>query len=183
MYDACVLYPSPVRDLLIRLAIEELVVARWSDAILDEVFRNLAADRPDLDRSRLAVTRARMNAAVLDVVVPSNAETLERVTGLPDPDDRHVVATAIDAGASVVVTFNVRDFPAAVLEPIGVSALHPDDFVGDLFTEHPDALTHVIRSQAADLRNPPRTVGDVLDALERCGLPRLATAVRGHLRR
>lgn len=178
MYDACVLYPSPVRDLLIRLAVEELVVARWSNAILDEVFRNLSADRPDLDPARLAVTRQRMNQAVLDVVVPSNGDTLAQVAGLPDPDDRHVVVTALDAGASVIVTFNVRDFPAAVLEPLGVSAVHPDAFACELFRDHPDAVVDVIRAQAADLRNPPRTVSDVLDALERCGLTGFVSLAR-----
>lgn len=46
IYDACVLYPAPLRDLLIRVAQAGLVRARWTDAILDEVFRNIAADRP-----------------------------------------------------------------------------------------------------------------------------------------
>lgn len=115
---------------------------------------------------------------MLDVVVPPNADTLARVVGLPDPDDRHVVATALDAGASVIVTFNLRDFPAAVLEPLGVSAVHPDAFACELFRDHPDAVVDVIRAQAADLRNPPRTVRDVLDALGRCGLTGLASLLR-----
>ena len=57
VYDACVLYPSPLRDFLIRVAIEDLVVARWSERILDEVFRNIAKNRPDLSAARLDRTR------------------------------------------------------------------------------------------------------------------------------
>lgn len=174
VYDACVLYPSPLRDLLIRLAIEELVLARWSDAILDEVFRNLRKDRPELDPDRLDVTRRRMNAAVLDVLVPHNPATLARVGALPDPDDAHVVATAIDAGASVIVTFNLRDFPAKVLEPLGLTAVHPDAFVSEVWASSPDTVLSVLRAQAADLRNPPCTIEDVRDALGRCGLTRFA---------
>lgn len=69
VYDANVLYPSPLRDFLIRVAIEDLVRARWSERILDEVFRNIAANRPDLDVTRLQRTRERMCAAVLDCLV------------------------------------------------------------------------------------------------------------------
>lgn len=178
VYDACVLYPSPLRDLLIRLAIEELVVARWSEAILDEVFRNLRRDRPELDPARLDTTRRRMNAAVLDAVVPADQVSLARAGSLPDPDDAHVVATALDAGASVIVTFNLRDFPATVLAPLGLAAVHPDSFASELLDADPESVVAVVRAQAADLRNPPRTVGDVLDALARCGLVDFSSRVR-----
>ncbi len=178
VYDACVLYPSPLRDLLIRLAVDELVIARWSDAILDEVFRNLREDRPELDPARLAVTRRRMNEAVLDAVVPPTALTPARVGPLPDPNDAHVVATALDAEASVIVTFNLRDFPASALEPLGLIAVHPDAFVCELRLGETEAVDAVLRRQAADLRNPPRTLSDVLDALDRCGLPQFAAGVR-----
>lgn len=178
VYDACVLYPSPVRDLYIRFAIAELVDARWSDTILDEVFRNLRSDRPDLDPGRLEITRRRMNDAVLDAVVPRNEAALSRVVGLPDPDDAHVVATAIDSGGSVIVTFNLRDFPAAALQPLGLSAVHPDVFATELLDAEPDAVAAVVRAQAADVRNPPRTFDDVLDALSRCGLSAFASRLR-----
>lgn len=48
VYDACVLYPAPLRDLLMRLAVVGIVRARWTDAILDECFRNILANRPEL---------------------------------------------------------------------------------------------------------------------------------------
>ncbi len=179
VYDACVLYPSPLRDLLIRLAIEELVVARWSDAILDEVFRNLRKDRPDLDPARLDVTRRRMNDAVLDAVAPPNPGTLARVGTLPDPDDAHVVATALDASASLIVTFNLRDFPSAALEPLGIVAVHPDRFATDLLEEDPESVLAVLCAQAADLRNPPRSILDVGDALDQCRLRAFAALARG----
>ena len=46
VYDACVLYPSTTRDLLIRIAQAGLVQAKWTDAILDEVFDNLTTNVP-----------------------------------------------------------------------------------------------------------------------------------------
>jgi hypothetical protein len=97
VYDASVLYPSTLRDLLIRLVQSGLVTAKWTDRILDEVFGSLARDRPDLDPARLLRTRALMIRAVRDCLV-HGWEPLVDVIGLPDPDDRHVVAAAIRAG-------------------------------------------------------------------------------------
>lgn len=68
-YDACVRYPAPVRDLLLRIAAGGLVRARWTHRILDECFRSIAANRPDLPLSSLARTRELMCAAVPDCLV------------------------------------------------------------------------------------------------------------------
>jgi len=177
VYDANVLYPSALRDFLIRVAIEDLVHAGWSDRILDEVFRNIAINRPDLDRHRLLRTRQRMCAAVLDCLV-SGFEDLEAAIALPDPDDRHVVATAIRAGAGIIVTFNLRDFPDAEIARHGLVAMHPDLFALELLARNPTTVLEVIASQAADLKHPPHTALDVVAALERCGLSRFGAAIR-----
>ncbi|MGA6162807.1 PIN domain-containing protein [Amycolatopsis magusensis] len=108
LYDACVLYPSTLRDLLIRLAQAGLVRAKWSDRILDEVFGNLAENRPDLDPAQLDRTRKLMVTAVRDCLV-TGYEPLIGAVELPDPDDRHVLAAAIKARAEILVTSNLRD--------------------------------------------------------------------------
>ena len=86
LYDANVLYPSTLRDLLIRIAQAGLVQAKWTDQILDEVFRNLIANRPDLDSARLARTRELMSKAVRDCLV-TGYEPLIDALQLPDPTD------------------------------------------------------------------------------------------------
>ncbi len=177
VYDANVLYPSALRDFLIRVAIEDLVRARWSERILDEVFRNIMANRPDLDRGRLQRTRQRMCAAVLDCLV-DGYEELEPAITLPDPDDRHVVAAAIRAGAGIIVTFNLRDFPEAEVARHGVVAMHPDAFAMELLARHPAAILEVVAMQAADLKSPLHTAMDVVTALERSGLTRFGAATR-----
>ena len=131
VYDACVLHPAAIRDLLMRLAVSGLVQARWTDEILDEVFESIIRLRPDLDTSRLQRTREMMVAAVPDCLVTDHAGLADLVQ-LPDPDDRHVLAAAIRAGAQVIVTTNLRDFPDAVLEPLDIEAVHPDRFVREL---------------------------------------------------
>ena len=77
VYDACVLYPSPLRDFLIRVAKEGMVQAKWTDRILDECFDNIIADRPELSAQALARTRQLMNEAVRDCLV-SGYESLTR---------------------------------------------------------------------------------------------------------
>ncbi len=110
IYDACVLYPAPVRDLLLRIATTGIVRARWSERILDECFRNIVVQRPDLAPQALERTRRLMREAVPDCMV-TGFEHLEDGLDLPDPDDRHVLAAAIRANAQTIVTFNLRDFP------------------------------------------------------------------------
>lgn len=84
LYDANVLYPSTLRDVLIRVGIAQLVVPRWTDQILDETFRNLKEDRPDLDPSRLDRTRTLMNGAINDVLVTGYEDRIDSFV-LPDP--------------------------------------------------------------------------------------------------
>lgn len=64
IYDACVLYPAPLRDLLIRLAQTGLIRAKWTNAILDECFDNILENRRDLTRGRLSRTRELINRAI-----------------------------------------------------------------------------------------------------------------------
>jgi hypothetical protein len=91
LYDACVLYPNTLRDLLVRVALRGLVRARWSDAILDEVDRNLARDR-GIPAEKLRQRRELMNRAVRDCLVTGFEPLIEGLR-LPDPDDRHVLAS------------------------------------------------------------------------------------------
>lgn len=67
--DACVLYPAPLRDLLLSLAADDIFGARWTAAIQDEWVRNLVANRPDLTADLLARTVSVMNDAIEDCLV------------------------------------------------------------------------------------------------------------------
>lgn len=63
LYDANVLYPAQLRDLLIRLAVGGLVRAHWTDAIHEEWIRNVLADYPDITREELRRTRRHRTSA------------------------------------------------------------------------------------------------------------------------
>lgn len=177
LYDANVLYPNVLRDVLIRLAQTGLVHARWTDRILDETFRNLAADRPDIAIDTLAKLRGLMNRAVPDCLVTGYEALIPALT-LPDEDDRHVLAAAIRCSAQVIVTANLRDFPDTELAQFGIEALHPDEFVMDLFTLDGARVHQAISATAAAWRNPPGAPADVCDRLAAAGFPISAAALR-----
>jgi hypothetical protein len=177
LYDACVLYPAPLRDLLMRVALTDLFRARWTDRIHDEWVNNLLQDRPDLNRDQLERTRELMNAHVRDSLV-TGYEGLVEGLDLPDPDDRHVLAAAIRTRASVIVTFNVGDFPEAVLDPLGIEAQHPDEFLTHLLDLAPGAVWAAVKRQRAALKNPPKTVEELLTTLQQQQLPRTVARLR-----
>lgn len=175
IYDACVLYPAPLRDLLIRVGMLGIVRVRWSEAILDECFRSILAQRPDLKPSALDRTRELMRSAIPDCIVSGYEHLVEGLT-LPDPDDRHVLAAAIRGGAQTIVTFNLNDFPTTTLGAYDIAAMHPDDFVRGLVDLASIAVSNVVQEQA--LRNPPQTTAELLDTLKKNGLDRSVSRLR-----
>jgi predicted nucleic acid-binding protein len=171
--DASVLYPASLRDVLMRLAAERLFQPKWTERIHDEWMRNLMKNRPDLTRAQIERTRALMDRHGGDWQVPPY-EHLVPTLSLPDPDDRHVLAAAIASGAPFIVTGNLRHFPAAILAPQGIVALHPDDFVCALLDGAPEAFLACLRRHRESLRNPPRTAQEHIEALRHAGLVNLA---------
>jgi predicted nucleic acid-binding protein len=176
LYDACVLYPAPLRDLLIHLARTEVFRARWTDRIHDEWMRNVLKNRADLTALALRRTRALMDVAVPDCLV-TGYEDIEDTLKLPDDDDRHVLAAAICGRADVIVTFNVRDFPADVLGPKGIEAQHPGDFIRHLIDLNAGAVVAAVRAQRAMLKKPPRTARELLDTFLQQQLPASVAAL------
>lgn len=177
VYDACVLYPAPLRDLLMHLALTDLFRARWSDRIHDEWIRNVLARRPDLKPRQLERTRKLMNANVRDCLVTGYEHLIDALE-LPDADDRHVLAAAIRCGAAVIVTYNTGDFPSDYVQKFRVEARHPDDFVSQLIALAPGRVCAAVRRQRESLRNPPKTVEEFLDTLAKQRLAETVSRLR-----
>jgi hypothetical protein len=93
-YDANVLYPAELRNLLMYLALTGLFRAKWSDGGHEERISALLPNRPDLARERLDRTRMLMDKHAEDALVTGYEGLIEGLH-LPDPDDRHVLAAAI----------------------------------------------------------------------------------------
>lgn len=178
VYDACVLYPAPLRDFLMWLALSGRFRARWSAQIHDEWKRNLIKNRPDFTAEQIDRTSDLMDRAIPDGLVTGHEVLIEGLT-LPDPGDRHVLAAAIRCHASVIVTFNERDFPADVLGAFGLEAQHPDLFVENLFDLDSAAVVAAAQRQRQQLKNPPIDVDRFLDILLRQGLTQTVKGLAG----
>lgn len=167
--DASVLYPAPLRDLLLELAVSDLYRAKWSDAVHDEWINAVLRSRTDLTRERLERTRDLMNAHVRDALV-ADFEDLIDVLELPDPDDRHVLAAAIKGRADLIVTANLRDFPAEVLGRWDMEAQHPDEFLTHQFHLSQPTFLRAVKTVRLRLEHPPKSVEEYLDTLRAQGL-------------
>ena len=173
IYDACVLYPAPLRDLLIRLARTRRFRARWTNDIHDEWIAALLKERPDIEREQLQYTADLMNKAVPGALVTGHEALIEGLE-LPDSNDRHVLAAAIRCGAAAIITTNLKDFPKEQLDKFETLAIHPDDFIMDLADLESELLEITAKEQRANLANPPVEAEEFVENLERIGLPQVA---------
>ncbi len=177
LFDACVLYPAPLRDFLMHLALTDLFRARWTHEIHDEWIRNLLAVRPDLKPKQLVRTRELMDAHIRDCIV-TGYQGLVTGLKLPDPNDRHVLAAAIRTGAAVIVTYNLADFPADYVAQFGIEAQHPDEFITHLIDLSPGLVCAAAKRHRASLKSPPKTVDAYLDTLTNQRLPETVARLR-----
>lgn len=169
LLDANVLYPAPVRDILLQLAVEDLFRAKWTAAIHREWIEALLRNEPHRDRAALERTRTLMDAAVRDALI-TGYEALIACLELPDVEDRHVLAAAIVGHCDVIVTQNLHDFPLDTLKSYGIETQHPDDFLVHHLRLAPGTFCAAVRKVRARLKNPPYHVEDYLAILVRQGL-------------
>jgi predicted nucleic acid-binding protein len=169
LYDACVLYPNHLRDVLIQLATTELFRAKWTEQIHDEWIRSILKNRPDITPAQLQSLKQKINQSVPDCLV-EDFDYLIPTLNLPDEDDRHVLAAAIVAKADVIVTVNLKDFPASTLSSHGIVTQHPDDFIADLLDLSPQVVLRAIQTIQTRLKRPPASFDEYLEILLKQGL-------------
>jgi len=183
--DSCVLYPPGLRNLLMWLAVEKVFVPKWTEEIhaewIDNALENDAKKNspPLLIRAKLERTRELMDRNAERSLVTGYEHWIASLA-LPDPDDRHVLAAALESGASAIVTFNVRHFPAAVLSAYGVEAVKPDAFLCELFENDRAGFERAIEGLLASLKNPPMTLERLLQGWRKVGLLQLALKIEAH---
>ncbi|WP_417529041.1 PIN domain-containing protein [Marinomonas shanghaiensis] len=175
--DACVLYPAPLRSYLMYLASTGLFRARWSEQIHDEWIRNVLKNRPDMDINTLQRTRKLMDANVPDALVSGHESLINSLT-LPDAGDRHVLAAAIQGHTEGIITFNLKDFPIEQLEPFGISAIHPDEFLSDMFELDAASCLLAAQRHRSALKNPTLTPDEYLNCLLKQRLPAFVSVLK-----
>ncbi|WCM27339.1 PIN domain-containing protein [Sphingomonas sp. QA11] len=180
IYDACILYPFHLRNIVVQAAVDGLVDARWTEAIHDEWMRSLLANAPDLPAAHLQATKGLMNLAVPEATVTGYERHIQ-IVNLPDPDDRHVAAAAIEAGAPIIVTWNLRDFPLAELRKHGLVRQSPDALLVNLYEQIPEMLVASLANARRNLSRSRISGSDFIGILRGQKLVKLAAQIEKHL--
>lgn len=174
--DTCAVFPNYLRDTLLRLAVAGTYRPLWSHDILVELERNLAEFTTAEQAARVV---AKMKEHFEDAEVVGYGPLVDAMPN--HPKDRHVLAAAVRANAAAIVTFNLSDFPTAMLEPFAVAAIHPDEFLLNQLGLAPGTVISTLHKQVERYQRPPRDLPALLAALEASGVTEFAAEVRRHL--
>jgi predicted nucleic acid-binding protein len=173
--DACVLFPTVLREVLIGCAAQGLFDPRWSPRILEEWARAVVKLGPGAEVvARGEIARLRADWPGAEVVVP---EARLAQFWLPDPDDIHVLAAAVVAHADVILTLNAKDFPRDLLQAEGLKRADPDGFLCALFAQSPDRVRAVVDGVVAEACRLSGKEWTARTLLKKAQLTRLAKAL------
>lgn len=165
--DTNVIYPVIIRDLLLWLAHYDLYTPKWSRHIVDEW--QSVMERKGVAHEEVEKRVQRVNLAFPDALVQNYIGLVDGLD-LPDEKDRHVLAAAIKINADVIVTNNIKDFPAAYLETFGLTAKTADDFLTDIIDLNQDEAIAAFKEMVLNKKNPELDEFQVLEQLRKAGL-------------
>ncbi|WP_299864554.1 RSP_2648 family PIN domain-containing protein [uncultured Roseobacter sp.] len=173
--DACVLYPTVMREMVLGVAATGTFEPVWSSRILEEWARAAIKLGP------LGETQARSEIALLrslwpDAEAPA-APSVENRLWLPDENDIHVLATAVSTSSDAVMTLNAKDFPKGALAEEGLLRLAPDEFLFGQWRQRPDVLQAVAGKVLGEARRLSGQPWEMRPLLKKARLPRLAKAL------
>lgn len=164
LLDACILFPMYLRDTLLCIAEANLYLPYWSQNILDEAMSNLIL------KGKVSVEQAENLQTAMKATFPEAMVTVSKeleAVMTNHPKDRHVLAAAVMAKASIIVTHNLTDFDAEALTPWEIKALSPDEFLSHLFDDYPEEMVEVLRQQARKYKRRPLTFAELLSLLSK----------------
>lgn len=185
--DACVLVSTLRRNLLLTLAEAEFFRIRWSAEVLGETQRAIEGllrakgNVPDQASDKAAKAVAAMQNAFEEAEVCGYEHLTCACEGIPDKKDVHVLAAALKTQAATIVTENLKDFPAAVLEPLNIEARSADDFIADTIALDTGRAIAAIRVMRERFSRPERTAEDLLLDMEAAGLVATVDLLRPHV--
>ena len=177
LIDACVLYPTVMREVVLGAAKAGLFEPIWSARILEEWARAAIKLGPTGEaqaRGEIAL----LSAAWPGALRPAAPQVAARLW-LPDENDIHVLAVAVDAGADMIMTLNAKDFPRGTLAEEGIQRVDPDGYLMTLWQAAPAAMEAVARDVLAQARALSGQDWEMRALMKKARLPRLGKAVAG----
>ena len=170
LIDACVLYPTVMREVILGAAKLGLFEPRWSDRILEEWARATVKLGPEAEvfaRGEIAILGVQFPRAI----VPVHHRQMPRLW-LPDADDIHVLAAAVSGSCDGILTMNAKDFPRDTLSEEGLARYDPDGFCCRMFDESPDGMRGVAETILAAAREMSGVDWTMRNLMKKARLPR-----------
>lgn len=171
LIDACVLYPTVMREVVLGVAEQGLFEPRWSARLLEEwarAARKIGPEGETIARGEIAGIQARFARA--EVAIPQGVEAR---LWLPDPNDIHVLAAAVGCSADAIMTVNAKDFPRGELADQGLQRVDPDGFLIMLAATHPDVVQAVGEAVLDEARRLSGEPWEMRKLMRKARLPRL----------
>ncbi|SMX32018.1 RSP_2648 family PIN domain-containing protein [Octadecabacter ascidiaceicola] len=171
LIDACVLYPTVMREVVLGVAEQGLFEPRWSPRILEEwarAARKIGPEGETIARGEIAGVKARFPRA--EVKIPQGVEAR---LWLPDPNDIHVLAAAVGCSADAIMTVNAKDFPRGELADEGLERVDPDGFLIGLAVSNPEAVRAVGEAVLNEARRLSGEPWEMRKLMRKARLPRL----------
>lgn len=171
LIDACVLFPSVLREILLGAAQKNLFTPLWSARILEEWRR--AAQRLSPEAGAVAATEILLLKARWPEAEVEAPQELQAQLFLPDLNDIHVLAAAIHGGADELLTANLRDFPTRVLAKHGIIRRDPDGMLLEMAHGHQNTFSEIVGTVLNNASQMKGSPVDLHKTLRKTGLPRL----------
>ncbi len=175
LLDTCVIYPTVMRQMLLRVAAQGVYTPLWSARIIEEWQRAAQKLGPE------GVAQAGSEAAFLRLNWPDAEVTwpasLEDRLWLPDPADTHVLAAAIAGSADVILTLNAKDFPRNILAEEGLSRADPDSFLHGIWEAQPDLVVKAAQEVLAEANRLSGETWEMRGLMKKARLPRVGKAL------
>lgn len=175
MIDACVLYPTVMREVVLGVARTGIFTPQWSPRILEEWARAALKLGPEGE------AQARSEIAMLQAAWPGaevrHPPELEQRLWLPDPNDLHVLAAAIHGSSDAIMTVNAKDFPRNILTEEGLHRVDPDSYLQGCVEANPDLVTPVALAVLDEARRLSGEDWTLRKLMKKARLPRFGKAV------
>ncbi|SLN19136.1 RSP_2648 family PIN domain-containing protein [Pseudooctadecabacter jejudonensis] len=171
LIDACVLYPTVMREVVLGVAEQGLFEPRWSPRVLEEwarAARKIGPEGETIARGEIAALSARFPKALVEVPLGAEARLW-----LPDENDIHVLAAAIGASCDAIMTVNTKDFPKNILAEEGLDRVEPDGFLIGVAAWAPEPIEGVAHSVLAEARRLSGEAWTMRALMRKARLPRL----------
>jgi len=173
--DACVIYPTVLREILMGVAARGLYEPVWSERILREWVLATAKLGPVVQMQAEAEA-LRMRVDFPRAMMREQPDIEKRLL-LPDAGDVHVLAVAVASHADCIVTFNAKDFPRHVLAEEGVARRDPDGLLWELWSNRPEVVGEVVAAVHAEAERLAGVMLPLKALMKRAQLPKLGKAL------